>query len=91
MSNPNLNHPHPPHFLTDEQKRLAHDLVGTCTMSNPQWFEDLIESGSKEALLELDDIVFCCAGCGWWCAAEECNELDAEWFCDDCAEDRKES
>lgn len=87
--NPCRPHEHPLKGLTEEQRAAAHDLIGTCSMSNPEWLEDLMTNGSKEALEELDDIVFECADCGWWCAAEECNETGDSWVCDDCDEVRE--
>jgi len=52
-------------------------------MSDPEWMEDLTIEESQQ----MDDIVFSCEGCGWWCDASECNEDDG-WFCDECMGDR---
>lgn len=84
MGNPQRPLAHPPHLLTEEQRKLAHDMIGRANVDT-DWLDDL----SIEQLQEVDDIVFCCEGCNWWCAAEECNERDG-WFCDECAGERKD-
>lgn len=35
----------------------------------------------------LDSVVFCCAGCGWWCGTDEMSEAVGnghDQFCNEC-------
>jgi hypothetical protein len=34
----------------------------------------------------IDDRIFCCEGCSWWCEMSQMtNDLENEWTCVDCA------
>lgn len=40
-----------------------------------------------EALIEgdiLDESVFECEQCGWWCSMDEAHDASCGWVCDDC-------
>jgi len=41
----------------------------------------------EELLIELDQQIFNCTGCGWWCDISEENIQDEEQVCEDCFED----
>lgn len=62
---------------------LAERLLGTCEHAT-----DEIEALSIEECRELDYLVFNCAGCGWWHDSGEQHDIDAEWYCHDCAKQR---
>lgn len=63
---------------------IIQDLKGTC-----QILEDVAEHHGI-AELTLDDLrfieedIFLCSSCGWWCETCECNEVDDDRLCDDC-------
>lgn len=67
---------------------MAHDaaerLQGTCKSLadlGPEF--EAIEDNPKFCA-ELDQLVFCCDGCNWWCELNEMAE-GADWKCEDCA------
>lgn len=78
-----IGHNHPP--KSDKVKALAARLTGTTGFNGDQ---DEIEELTLEECKELDSLVFNCVACNWWCDAEECNEDEAEWVCDECYRDR---
>lgn len=49
-------------------------------------FQDL----SIKELGIVDDIVFCCDGCGWNCKTGEKNDEPGNALCSDCAEEHEE-
>jgi rubrerythrin len=67
----------------DKQARaeqIAHELQGTCN-SYPEELEEDLELAEM-----VEEHVFLCAQCGWWCEQSEANEgPDGEDVCDDCA------
>lgn len=74
-------------------ERFADHVAGTASMSN---IEDILEqlelppyADNSEFLQELDDKVFECDGCGWWCRTEEANDAPngCGYLCDDCNEE----
>lgn len=42
--------------------------------------KDLIENEIKE----IDEEIFQCDGCGWWCETSERNDLCGDALCEDC-------
>ena len=60
---------------------LAESIRGTCKSFD---FEDW-ELTDKE-IEEVDDLVFNCNSCGWWCETSEMAESDGEQICGDCDE-----
>ena len=56
------------------------ELQGTCdTLDTEMW--------SIEELQELDNVIFQCATCGWWCDIGDQGETDdGEMHCTDCCE-----
>ena len=59
-------------------------LRGTCMESFDQ---DLY---TMDELQYLDENIFDCARCGWWCDIDEANSFNGENFCDDCYEEELE-
>ena len=80
--------------LTAEQVRdLAAHLRGSCGTLEGALLslfgieEDDLTVPDNEA---IDDEIFCCDRCNWWCGTEEMSEHG--WYCDECAdEDDEES
>lgn len=66
--------------MTARAREVADELLGTAKSLHEAASDAEIDSRAFNA--ELDMHVFCCEGCGWWCAAEEEND-DGE--CADCA------
>lgn len=72
-------------------EKAAAILFGTATRT----IEDVTEElGHPEAeddmdfLLAIDDRVFQCAQCGWWCEISEMAEdCDTDWICRECGGD----
>lgn len=50
-------------------------------------FNDLMDLSDVE-LATLDDAIFLCAGCSWWCEVWEAVDDNGEDVCRDCAEER---
>lgn len=42
---------------------------------------------TMEQLEELDNQIFRCASCEWWCDQGQSRDVDGENYCDSCAED----
>ncbi len=68
-------------------KRLADKIIGTCMVGST--LVDAVHNLSREELKVLDALAFECVGCNWWFAACEREEVNDEWFCCGCAEDRR--
>lgn len=78
--------------LTNEQiDQLVDELQGTIgSFDNAvkQLFD--IDDWMKidtESLVKFDEMLFGCCGCGWWYSTDEQNDIDGEFFCNDCASD----
>lgn len=39
---------------------------------------------TEEQLHTIDNNIFLCNQCGWWCDISESNEIDGEIVCNDC-------
>jgi len=65
---------------------LINELNGTCEsilsmLPDGMEEEDLTEQDTQE----IDDHIFCCEGCGWWCEIDEqCEQCDHCIDCCDC-------
>lgn len=75
-------------------RALATSLIGHATGPNEhsiEWFGLpegwVIDDEPLEICQAFDAIVMRCAGCDWWCAA---NELDDHDRCSDCSEESDE-
>lgn len=81
--------------LTREHYEAVHSLVassiGQCSSNPTDELEKLIESWptkAREAAREiLDENVFYCDGCGWYCDTDERHVGD---LCDDCHDSRED-
>ncbi len=72
---------------TTEQKaqEVADFLQGTCAMLHGALAEfdcEELEDDDKFCSC-LDNLVFCCDDCGWWCEAGDYGEEDGK--CEDCS------
>jgi hypothetical protein len=75
----------PDRGLTDDQvNELYAALCGSCdsleTALEQQGF--VLDDMTHEDHLELDDLMFLCDGCGWWCDALE---MEGDQTCSDCS------
>ena len=67
--------------------KIAADLEGST-----RHLDDVLADHKAESLEDdmrflswLDDQMFSCANCGWWCPIDEVNEWNGtDWVCDDC-------
>lgn len=66
---------------------ISDQLQGTA-----QLLHDVVTPGEEddtELIQELDQRVFCCEACGWWCGVEELNnDSPGEQTCNDCRKAR---
>jgi hypothetical protein len=72
----------------DRWNQLIYDLQGTCEELYSfleREAEDLIDH--MPFLNYLDNHIFLCDGCGWWC---ELSEMSDEGVCRDCCSDEYE-
>jgi hypothetical protein len=72
--------------LTQEQiDDIAETLRGTATSLEEQLerYDTDFATVTVEDCRALDELVFCCDACGWWCGRDE--ESDEPGVCDDCA------
>lgn len=91
-------------YLTQEDRQWLEDNNAGVTWKW-EYFHDLVSKyqGSCQGLTEkdekfleefdmfeeLDNCIFMCPNCGWWC--EVCEQVAGEWgedVCQDCAEDQ---
>lgn len=71
-------------------EQVIEDLTGSCdslhSVLNSYGFTD--DDMTSEKYLRLDEEIFCCDSCGWWCEINEEHENDnGDRVCDDCHED----
>ena len=70
--------------------KAADALLGQCLKDLSDVLNDLgrPELENDTAFLAMiDERVFNCVSCGWWCSQDECNESPlGEWVCDECKE-----
>lgn len=70
-------------------QQLVDDLQGTCKtieefLPDGMEFEDL----TSEDLQFIDENIFLCEKCGWWCElSEEAESEDSDRICNECKED----
>jgi hypothetical protein len=68
-------------------QKLIEDLQGTCSSIDDHLPEGMNwENLTDEDHEAIDNEIFLCAECGWWCEACESNDKDGEIVCDDCKE-----
>ena len=65
------------------------DLAGTCMNNVESWLEEnsLTNNPPMWFYEGVDEIVFSCEDCGWWCeVGDESSESEDSRICNDCAE-----
>lgn len=70
-------------------ERAAEELMGSCR-SLTDLGEEFEGADNIRAFTDrLDELVFCCEGCCWWCEIGELRNdgTDGEWLCEDCTDD----
>lgn len=72
--------------MTALADKAADDLVGTCRTLHELGEEYEEAENSTTFCARLDELVFCCVGCNWWCGQEECHDESGEWKCEECHE-----
>jgi len=71
-------------------ENLVHAMQGTCTslymhIDNLEEVEqDFFYENEAAILLELDNCIFECDTCGWWCELCEAVDTDTGPVCDQC-------
>jgi hypothetical protein len=72
--------------MTDRINKLIEYLQGSCVSLSEacDTFEIDEDTLSREELQELDNQIFNCETCGWWCEISEMQE--EEHICNDCSE-----
>lgn len=74
------------HMLARAEE-AAHDLQGTCSTLIEKGYEE--ESDDRVFCGRLDELVFECTECNWWCEQSEMAENpDDEWICQECFDAR---
>jgi len=79
-------------MIDNEQlERLKDYLIGSCNTIQ-EAMETLFELDeddlTDEEIENLDQDIFKCAECGWWCEISEESGIDeSDLICNDCAED----
>lgn len=64
-------------------QEVADDIAGTCDNLEKHATEE--ERDNALFLAVLDDNVFCCTVCDWWCRVEEMAEdCGDDFICDEC-------
>lgn len=76
--------------LTTEQVNALADRLNGTADSLDAALDELQLRVEPADLVALDQIVFLCDECSWWCEASDMAEGD-EWICGDCAQDRVDS
>jgi len=76
--------------IEDFSERLVHELQGTCKslyghMDSLEEAEETFFYENETAILfELDNRIFECDCCGWWCEMSEAVDTDCGPVCDQC-------
>lgn len=67
-------------------EQAAEQLQGTAQSISDlgEEYEEAFKN-SKEFTTQLDQLVFECERCNWWCEISEMSE--GGWYCDECEED----
>lgn len=74
-----------------EFQAIVDELQGTCGSLDEVAEYYGLDAMTTEGLTEyVDERIFCCTVCGWWCPQDEEASEDAgldEWTCRDCVDD----
>lgn len=71
-----------PYTIEDRADAVATELIGTAKSLHDEATE--AEMNDTAFCTALDQHVFECAGCGWWCGTDEENDSDEGPKCNDC-------
>ena len=66
---------------------IVDTYLGTCdcmTNKHETWMQ------RYDLYARVQNQMFLCSQCGWWCGAEELNVVEAELVCNDCVEENKQ-
>lgn len=79
------------HLTPDELNKMVNHLAGSTgsldEYINDEFSEDEgVCSLDRESTDYIDEHMFCCENCGWWCLADEMSIYD-DGVCDDCVDD----
>ena len=76
--------------MTPEKKeridKLIANLEGTCQNLDPVAEEYDLDPMDPEVTAAIDEAIFECEGCGWWCERSE-ESVKAPGSCDECEPD----
>lgn len=77
--------------LSPKQREKVHEIVaqhtGQCVNDPVEALEKIGLKDNREALAMIDNSVFYCENCSWWCDTDERHETDHGEVCTDCAVD----
>lgn len=69
--------------------KIIEDLRGTCQIFAcvASDYGVLEEDMTIADWQYIEEQIFCCNCCGWWCDVAECHDTEDGMMCDDCAGD----
>jgi hypothetical protein len=73
--------------IREQAKVIADELRGTCDGCVDDKIEEHGFADVMALHYALDDLIFNCVRCGWWCEIAEAVETDGEFYCDQCADE----
>lgn len=68
-------------------QQIADALRGGCEGDVSSACERLNVEETTELCMAVDQLIFCCECCGWWCDQSEMADSDltgGDWVCSDC-------
>lgn len=73
---------------TETARQFAEEAIGACAVGtlNERYTELIEDLTMAEA---LDNELFICAACGWFCGVDELSEIEDDQVCEDCECDWK--
>ena len=83
--------PRPNNF---DANKITEYLQGTCMNSLDDVIQIFYPDMTEDDLIQkdydfIDNEIFLCDECGWWCEICESNDVDGDNKCDDCAEEEE--
>lgn len=70
----------------ERAQEIVDELNGTCK-SIAECLEDGEDDSDPVLTAKIDDQIFCCSRCDWWCEQGEAHEGSDGDVCDDCEEE----
>lgn len=70
--------------MTTRAQEVIDALQGTCGSLSDHATDD--ECNDPAFCTEVDDQLFCCDACGWWCEIGEQSTDESAQICEDCFE-----